>query len=851
MKYILTLLALAVICTVSVAGTSKTVDARTLFTPMPQIGKVDRAQQTSFEKLVLLQHDVAGQVFTGSEEQLTLTNVEIPLHGTATLELRRTASVFDANTKFMVNSKDGGRPFTVRPIHSFAGRVAGDEGSWVSLHYSEGDLTGFIQHSDGSRTVVGRAWELRSLKGATPHALSDEASAPDGLALSKFVCGVDESALQASEIVPNMLVPSTLKKGEDLQARPLKQLSVALALREDVDSVLKLRGYTNEQTAQHFAKIVACMSQAYEQDVRARLYISYMFVYTTDEPSGFFYDGAAPGELLEEFSQSWASGFNNVDRTVAHLYTRKRPVGGVYVGGIAYLDKMCAKQYRGGYGVSTVDLTNPNDLPGSPSSRNAFVWDVFVAAHEIGHNVGAPHTHNCYWSPPVDTCMLDNDNTDACYDKESLRRVIPGTIMSYCHLRNNSSTPLTFGPRVSERMRTWVEKAPCVIDVPTPYLNLTSPRGSDSYAGGSNMQIQWSSARVDRVHLDWSPDAGTTWNRIAENLPAVDSQYVWTLPTIGTDKLLIRISDVADPSVFAVSIALYTIDVPLEVLSPAGGERLGIGSTYSIRLKKDNTIPSVNLSYTNGNGEWVTVTNGLTGSTYQWVVPNDVTSTARIRAVATNNAEIVAVSNTFAIGVPTVDLRIPLEGGQICNNQANQFRWYGDFVDRLRIQYSADGGTTWERAIQAITVPGNQTELFSIHPSLNNVAAGTKVKLRIVESASEQVLASLNEVTVVSCSAVVSVDEEPLQHAMSIVRITPNPASAQATLTLRHGDAGTVDLWAVDVAGTQTLLLQGAQLASGGETTLTWSVRSLPQGSYRLVVRSASGQVDAPLHIVH
>lgn len=853
MKNLLAFVAFVVLAGSAFAQTPRVVDARSVLSPMTTSGKHTAAQTTAFERLVLLQHDAAAAAFGSGDATLTLTNVEVPLHGTLTLNLRRTASVFDANTTFMVNTKDGGKPFTVRPIHSFAGAVAGDKDSWVTLHYSDGDLTGFIQHGNGQRTVVGRAWEHRAAKGATPHAFSDEASAPGGVALADFFCGINDDAMEASQIVPSMMVPSALKNGDNIQSMPLKQISVALALREDIDSTLKLRGYTNEQTAQHFAKIVACMSQAYEQDIRARLYISYMFVYTEEDPSFFFYDGAAPGELLEEFSQSWSSSFNDVDRTVAHLYTRKKPVGGLYVGGIAYLDKMCNKAYRGGYGVSTVDLTNPDNLPGSPSNRNAFVWDVFVAAHEIGHNVGSPHTHNCYWSPPVDTCMIESDGTDACYDNPALRRVIPGTIMSYCHLRNGSSTPLTFGPRVSERMRTWIEKAPCVMDVPNPYVNLTSPRGTDTYAGGSSMQIQWTSARVDRVNLDWSPDGGSTWNAIVGNIPAVDSQYVWTLPAVGTSRLVIRISDASDASVFATSIAQYTIDVPLEVLNPAGGERLGVGTSFSIRLKKDNTIPTVKLEYTSGNGQWQTITEGLAQAVYQWTVPDEPTNEARIRAVATNNSEIVATSNVFSIGVPVVDLRIPQEGGEICNNQANQFRWYADFVDRVRIQYSADGGTTWERAVQAITVPANQIELFSIHPSLNSVPEGTKISLRIVESASEQVLASINELTVVPCSAVVSVDEEPSAGStggMQILRLSPNPSGSQATVWLRSSSLQSVDVVAVDVSGTAVTLVNGLQVQVG-ETMIPFSVERLAQGSYRLVVRSVAGQVDVPLQILH
>jgi len=120
-------------------------------------------------------------------------------------------------------------------------------------------------------------------------------------------------------------------------------------------------------------------------------------------------------------------------------------------GGIAYVGSVCDPRYA--FGVSQVfghfDLSDPTQI-----------WDVLVVTHEIGHNLGTPHTH-CY-SPPV----------DECYDQEANCYAGPvvcsrGTIMSYCHL-NCGGLPdidLVFGDVVSAEIRSTVATASCLTPV--------------------------------------------------------------------------------------------------------------------------------------------------------------------------------------------------------------------------------------------------------------------------------------------------------------------------------------------------------------------------------------------------
>jgi cysteine-rich repeat protein len=117
-------------------------------------------------------------------------------------------------------------------------------------------------------------------------------------------------------------------------------------------------------------------------------------------------------------------------------------------GGIAYIGSVCNAQYA--FGVSQVfgsfDLSSPTQI-----------WDVVVTTHEMGHNLGSPHTH-CY-SPEVDKCY---NHETGCYSGPVVAS--RGTIMSYCHLLSGglANIDLVFGPVVSTTIRNTAEGASCL-----------------------------------------------------------------------------------------------------------------------------------------------------------------------------------------------------------------------------------------------------------------------------------------------------------------------------------------------------------------------------------------------------
>ena len=133
-------------------------------------------------------------------------------------------------------------------------------------------------------------------------------------------------------------------------------------------------------------------------------------------------DGYANGTAgVSDFAQALSSGFNG---DLAHLLTNDTGSNG----GVAYVNQLC-----GNFPFAYSDIVN------SSSVFPAYSWDVQVVAHEMGHNLGSVHTHDCAWGPnndqQIDDCGSIATSGGSCFNPAS--PIVPasgGTIMSYCHL---------------------------------------------------------------------------------------------------------------------------------------------------------------------------------------------------------------------------------------------------------------------------------------------------------------------------------------------------------------------------------------------------------------------------------
>ena len=170
------------------------------------------------------------------------------------------------------------------------------------------------------------------------------------------------------------------------------------------------------------------------------LTVSEIFVWDVVDP----YTGPSTSDYLVQFRNNLNGNYNG---DLAHL------VGYAGGGGIAYVDVLCNAFY--GVGYSDINSTYA-DVP-------TYSWTIEVLTHELGHNLGSPHTHACAWNgnnTAIDGCGPAAGYSEGC----NADLPIAGTIMSYCHLVGGVGIDFTlgFGPQPTALIQGEVANASCL-----------------------------------------------------------------------------------------------------------------------------------------------------------------------------------------------------------------------------------------------------------------------------------------------------------------------------------------------------------------------------------------------------
>ncbi len=492
--------------------------------------------------------------------------------------LRRTAPAIDSRTTIIAGGAGGSRRIIPPDIPCFSGVVAGEPGSRIFVAAASDIIFCAVTRGDGRSYVL-----APSTTSPGEHILLDQRELKRLEPSPEFSCEAFAPAAthQAAEL------PGTFRPASSL-------LQTEIAVEADYD-YFRATGGTVEKAVAYTSALFSMVSVLYENEINVTFHIPWFKVWTDSISDPYKVKGNAYA-LWDTVPRYWRDNYGDVPRNLAHVLT-SIDYGG---GGIAFRGEkfeggagaLCSNLY--GYGMSS-----PTGARAFPTF--AFTYDAYIVAHELGHNFGARHTHDCWWSPPLDTCLTRDDTRykldDACFVLPITPRPSSGSIMSYCQNTNygmsgnfaDYKVEMTFLERVADVMRREAA-ASCLAEPEAPTVILKSPRGDRPYRNNQDVSIIWASAKVERITLEYSPDNGRAWSTIVSDIAASAGEYRWRTPAAGASEALVRIVDAARPDVADTSIMSFAVqasagDMPAVAAAPhlelqVQGESIGI--TYSL-----------------------------------------------------------------------------------------------------------------------------------------------------------------------------------------------------------------------------------------------------------------------------
>jgi len=283
-------------------------------------------------------------------------------------------------------------------VDCFMGSVDGEPGSRAYIAISEFGHYGYV-------LAQGRTFILSSgnFNSNLPTLFYDLGALPPGL--------VPAPTFTCTELtVPGANPPATTPADGSLAGSPCRQLRIAV--ETDHEFLQSLFGGNTAPATAYAAVLMGAVNEVFVAAINTRISVNYLRLWSTPNDP---WSATSTGAELGVFRNYWVANMGSQPRELAHFLSG-RGLGG----GVAWLGVVCNPNY--GFGLSA-DLGGSFPYPIVNNSHSN--WDLMVVAHEIGHNVGSPHTHD--YTPPVDGCG-SNPQDCAVADQDL------GTIMSYCHI---------------------------------------------------------------------------------------------------------------------------------------------------------------------------------------------------------------------------------------------------------------------------------------------------------------------------------------------------------------------------------------------------------------------------------
>jgi hypothetical protein len=197
--------------------------------------------------------------------------------------------------------------------------------------------------------------------------------------------------------------------------------------------------------------------------------------------------------------------------------------------------------------------------------------------------------------------------------------------------------------------------------VEKPFVTLKYPVGNEKLGIGESVNITWLKDLVERVHVEYSADAGQNWKRLISSLSG--NFYTWKIGDTATNSALIRVISAENSSLIAQSLPFSVNSAQATLITPNGGEKWVRNSSQKIQWSSE-FVKRVILEYSLNNGQnWqkVRLVPVIADSGYYlWKLPDTTSSSVMVqirndadKSILASSAQTFSIIDTVATSVET------------------------------------------------------------------------------------------------------------------------------------------------------------------------------------------------------
>lgn len=318
---------------------------------------------------------------------------------------------------FQVDTDKGIKAYT--PGVYYQGIIKGDNSSVVAFSFFDHDIAGVASSNDLGNVVLGKAKSSQDFV-----SYSDSKLKPK----NPFLCSADQLPENAAKRI-----------SYDPNKKTSKLTTNCVRIYFEVGYGPYTQNGSNVQnTVDWLTALFNNIKTLYDNE-SVNIAMSSTYVWTATDP----YSGQ-PGTILSQFRTTRTSFNGDLAQLIRNPATTS----------VAYVDALCGTYKYSYCGVNNQNIAVPT-----------YSWNIEAMTHELGHNLGSPHTHACAWNgnnTAIDGCGPAAGADEGC--DGPLPTATKGTIMSYCHLVNSVGISFAngFGAQPGDLIRQTIDSKACM-----------------------------------------------------------------------------------------------------------------------------------------------------------------------------------------------------------------------------------------------------------------------------------------------------------------------------------------------------------------------------------------------------